>query len=52
MENTLGPGNYEIRGEIVKPTVSKYENKNIIIVKINNDGGHQFKSKTIRFQSS
>jgi hypothetical protein len=33
------------------PVVSKYENRNIIIVKINDDGGHQFKSGTNRFKS-
>jgi|JI9StandDraft_2_1071091.scaffolds.fasta_scaffold775752_1 hypothetical protein len=49
MESTLGPGQYKIEREITQPSVNRYENRNIIIVKINDDGGHQFKSRTNRF---
>lgn len=51
IEKTVGPGHYAINRDIVAPSVSKYENRNIIIVKINDDGGHQFKSRTNRFVS-
>ena len=46
----LGPGQYNISTPIVKPSITKYENKNIIIVKINDEGGHQFKSRSNRFK--
>jgi hypothetical protein len=47
----LGPGQYDISREIIKPSITKYENRNIIIVKINDEGGHQFKSRTNRFKT-
>lgn len=46
----LGPGQYNISTPIVKPSITRYENKNIIIVKINDEGGHQFKSRSNRFK--
>lgn len=46
----LGPGQYNISSPIIRPSITKYENKNIIIVKVNDEGGHQFKSRTNRFQ--
>jgi hypothetical protein len=46
----VGPGQYNISSSIVKPSITKYENKNIIIVKINDEGCHQFKSRSNRFQ--
>jgi hypothetical protein len=49
-EAYLGPGQYNIASSIAKPCITKYENKNIIIVKINDEGGHQFKSRSNRFQ--
>jgi hypothetical protein len=45
----LGPGQYNISSPIIRPSITKYENKNIIIVKVNDEGGHQFKSRTNRF---
>ena len=50
-QQNIGPGHYSINRDLVAPSVSKYENKNIIIVKINDDGGHQFKSRTNRFNT-
>lgn len=48
----MGPGHYEIKRELVSPSISKYENRNIIIVKIHDDGSHQFKSRSNRFLNS
>lgn len=48
-DNGLGPGQYNISSPIIRPSITKYENKNIIIVKVNDEGGHQFKSRTNRF---
>jgi len=50
-EQGIGPGHYTINRDLIGPSVSKYENKNIIIVKINDDGGHQFKSRSNRFNT-
>jgi hypothetical protein len=52
MQQTLGPGHYSINRDLVQPSVSKYENRSIIIVKINDDGGHQFKSRSNRFATA
>lgn len=51
-EGGLGPGQYNISSPIIRPSITKYENKNIIIVKVNDEGGHQFKSRTNRFQQT
>jgi hypothetical protein len=31
----IGPGQYNISSPITRPSITKYENKNIIIVKVN-----------------
>ena len=51
-KSDVGPGHYTIKRDIINPSVSKYENRNIIIVKVNDDGSHQFKSRTNRFYST
>jgi hypothetical protein len=51
-EISLGPGQYNISQPIVKPSIIKYENRNIIIVKVHDEGAHQFKSCIERFKQS
>ena len=36
-EAGLGPGQYNISTPIIRPSITKYENKNIIIVKVNDE---------------
>lgn len=41
----LGPGSYNINRDIIKPSIIQYENDNCVIIKINEEGNSQFKSK-------